>query len=142
MTNKTIKKIEQTAIECGAELLGTNIRGIKNYIVTAAELQAFFAARCAELSEPVGYMTEPSLNNLLSGNDVILGKENADRSRGEMHRKVSVYLAPQPSQDADYVKGLEDALNEIIINDDSAHYVCEKIAKKALANKPSQEYAK
>ena len=29
-----------------------------------------------------------------------------------------------------YIKKLEEALNEIVMNDDSAYYVCEKIAKK------------
>ena len=36
-----------------------------------------------------------------------------------------------------YIKKLEKALNEIVMADDSAYYVCEKIAKKALASRPA-----
>lgn len=58
-----MKTIEQTAVECGAEEIlvtdNDDIHCSKPYHVysfTPAQLQAFFEARCAELSEPVALL--------------------------------------------------------------------------------------
>jgi len=54
MTNKTMKPIEQTAFECGANYIkDVMIPSSDDLLITKAQLQAFFAARCAELSEPL-----------------------------------------------------------------------------------------
>lgn len=47
-----MKTIEQTAVECGAYIIKHEIAN--TICFNEAQLQAFFAARCAELSEPVG----------------------------------------------------------------------------------------
>jgi len=143
MTNKTMKPIEQIAVDvCGLAKEANAIEidytgGYKSdwqftpeNLLKFAEL--YFQARCAELSEPYGFVTNDSFGTTIY--------KTISSVKTQLFCN-ELYLSPQPSQDADYVKGLEDALNEIIVNDDSAYYVCEKIARKALANKPSQEDA-
>lgn len=148
-----MKTIEQTAVEVGAEVHQNKSwqtdKTLSIVFKDANQLQAFFDARCAELSKPVAKVVFDRDNRVPGGETV--------KSRPQIWSLVSnefllslgydtkLYLAPQPSQDADYVKGLEDALRNL--HDENISYIklnnlcaednqCLVFARQALANKP------
>lgn len=149
-----MKPIEQTAVECGAEtslfLMSTEDDPLNIIFENSTQLQAFFDARCAELSEPVFWNVgnlDGTINNLGA---IYRLKEGAqlhiDGYGGELHGKpIPLYLIPQPmSQEvADYVKTLELAAQKLIERwhtpkwKDAEHTAAFiNTLEQALANKP------
>lgn len=118
MTNKTI---EQTAVECGA-ITAFVING-QDYseeytCMTKSQLQAFFTARCAELSEPI-YQID-SGNNDNSWDDIDYDLYNHIKTFKAHKKHRIVYLTPQQSDVASTLEmaakidALEANLAEVI----------------------------